>query len=73
MRIHHYIRRTEEPYWGWIRRFILFSGKRHPREMDEAEVQGFLTHLAREKSWRDNPESGDLRPPVSVSRSPEVR
>jgi integron integrase len=42
----HYSRRTEETYLDWIRRFILFSGKRHPREMGEAEVTAFLTHLA---------------------------
>jgi integrase len=30
----------------WIRRFILFHGKRHPREMGAAEVEAFLTHLA---------------------------
>jgi hypothetical protein len=25
--------RTEEAYVGWIRRFILFHGKRHPDAM----------------------------------------
>jgi hypothetical protein len=29
----HYSRRTEETYLHWMKRFILFSGKRHPREM----------------------------------------
>src|SRR5207247_3629121 len=33
---------------NWIRRFILFHGKRHPRDMAEAEVTEFLTHLAGE-------------------------
>ena len=33
----------------WIRRFIYFSGKRHPREMGAAEVTAFLNHLARER------------------------
>ena len=31
---------------GWVRRFILFHGKRHPREVGAAEVEAFLTHLA---------------------------
>lgn len=30
----------------WIKRFILFHGKRHPQEMGAAEVEAFLTHLA---------------------------
>jgi integron integrase len=46
MRFKHYSLRTEETYWGWIRQFILFHGKRHPREMGPAEVHSFLTHLA---------------------------
>lgn len=38
--------RTEEAYVGWIRRFILANGMRHPREMGSAEVEAFLTRLA---------------------------
>lgn len=44
----HYSFRTERIYLDWIRRFILFHGKRHPREMAEVEVTEFLTFLARE-------------------------
>ena len=44
-----YSYRTEESYVHWIRRFIYFSGKRHPREMGATEVTAFLTHLARER------------------------
>jgi len=47
IRLRHYSIRTEQAYTDWIRRFILFHGKRHPREMAEAEVTEFLTHLAR--------------------------
>lgn len=39
-------KRTEEAYVGWIRRFILANGKRHPREMGAREVEAFLTRLA---------------------------
>jgi integron integrase len=46
MRTAHYSRRTEEAYLMWARQFILFHGKRHPREMGEGEVGAFLTHLA---------------------------
>src|SRR5438552_512897 len=46
MRFKHYSIRTEQSYLDWIKRFILFHGKRHPREMGEEEVRAFLTHLA---------------------------
>ncbi len=48
MRFRHYSLRTERCYCDWIRRFIVFHGKRHPSEMAEAEVTDFLTHLARD-------------------------
>src|SRR5438093_5734227 len=44
----HFSIRTEQSYVDWIRRFILFHNKRHPREMAEAEVTQFLTHLVRD-------------------------
>ncbi|MFT5459853.1 MAG: integron integrase [Myxococcota bacterium] len=46
IRIRHYSPRTEKAYIGWIRRFILFHGKRHPRDMGYAECTAFLSHLA---------------------------
>ncbi|MCO6411883.1 MAG: integron integrase [Thiogranum sp.] len=46
IRVRHYSVRTEQAYVGWIKRFILFHGKRHPSEMGETEVAAFLTHLA---------------------------
>jgi integron integrase len=42
----HYSPRTEKAYVHWIRRFILFHNKRHPREMGASEVEAFLSHLA---------------------------
>ena len=42
----HYSRRTEEAYVHWIKRFIFWSGKRHPASLGEAEVSAFLSHLA---------------------------
>jgi integron integrase len=46
MRVKHYSIRTEQAYVDWIRRFILFHGKRHPDTMGEQEIAAFLTHLA---------------------------
>lgn len=45
----HYSERTEETYVHWIKRFIYFSGKRHPAELGADEVTAFLNHLARER------------------------
>jgi integrase len=47
IRLKHYSIRTEQSYTDWIRRYILFHGKRHPAEMAEAEVaafDSFVTH-----------------------------
>ncbi len=46
IRARHYSLRTEKAYVFWIRRFVHFHGKRHPREMGAPEVEAFLTHLA---------------------------
>ena len=46
LRVKHYSLRTEEAYLYWIRYFIRFHNKRHPREMSGKEVEAFLTHLA---------------------------
>lgn len=46
LRLKHYSLRTEQSYVGWIRRFIRYHGRRHPREMGAAEVEAFLTSLA---------------------------
>ena len=48
----HYSDRTEETYVHWVKRFIYFSGKRHPMEMGAAEVTAFLNHLARDREVR---------------------
>jgi len=46
LRARHYSRRTEEAYVAWMRRYIIFHGKRHPVEMGAAEVTQFLSSLA---------------------------
>lgn len=49
MHLRHYSYRTAQQYTGWIRRFIIFHGKRHPQQLGGPEVEAFLTHLAVEK------------------------
>jgi integron integrase len=46
LRAKHYAYHTEQTYCDWIKRFILFHHKRHPREMGAIEVQAFLNELA---------------------------
>lgn len=46
IRRRNYSRSTERAYVAWIRRFIVFHGKRHPKDMAETEVTTFLSHLA---------------------------
>ncbi|HET7710723.1 MAG TPA: integron integrase [Thermoanaerobaculia bacterium] len=46
VRVRGYSARTEESYVGWIRRYILYHGKKHPSAMGEQEATAFLTHLA---------------------------
>ena len=46
LRLRHYSLRTEEAYLAWMKRFILFHGKRHPRELDERDISAFLSGLA---------------------------
>jgi len=42
----HYSIRTEQAYVEWIRRFIIFHDKRHPKDMGETEISQFISHLA---------------------------
>ncbi|KKW67536.1 integrase [Lampropedia cohaerens] len=49
IRTKHYSIRTEQAYVDWVRRFILFHGKRHPAEMGAREITAFLTYLAVER------------------------
>jgi integron integrase len=45
-RLRHLSLRTEQSYVQWIRRYIFFHNKRHPRDMAEAEIRAFISHLA---------------------------
>ncbi len=50
IRLKHYSYRTEQQYVGWIRRFILFHEKQHPRDLGAPHVEAFLSHLAIKRS-----------------------
>ncbi len=46
IRLKHYSYQTEKTYIYWIRRYILFHNKRHPKDMGGTDIEAFLTHLA---------------------------
>ena len=49
IRARGYSPRTAEAYCAWIRRFVLFHGRRHPRDLGPPEIEAFLSHLANEQ------------------------
>ena len=50
IRVRHYSLRTEETYVRWIKRFILFHGKRHPQKMGKLEIEAFLSFLVMKRN-----------------------
>ncbi len=46
IRLKHYSIRTEEAYVSWIKRYIFFHDKKHPKDMGKEEIEAFLTDLA---------------------------
>jgi integron integrase len=46
IRVRHYSYRTEQAYVAWVKRFVLFHNKRHPKELGGPEVAAFLSYLA---------------------------
>jgi hypothetical protein len=46
IRVKHYSISTERTYLLWIKNYILFHNKRHPKDMNKAEIEQFLTNLA---------------------------
>lgn len=50
IRFLHYSRKTEQSYTHWIRRYILFHNKRHPKDMGGDEVSSFLNYLVNKEN-----------------------
>jgi len=50
LRYHHYGKRTEEAYVRWIRGFIYFHNKQHPKDMGKADIEAYLSYLAVEQN-----------------------
>ena len=60
LRLKRYSLRTEPSYMQWVKRYILFDGKRHPDDRGKAEVEALLTMLA-------------LQPRIGLSRAGQGR
>jgi len=74
IRFKHYSLRTEQAYADWIKRFILFHGKRHPEAMGAEEVRTFLSDLAVNQNVAASTQNqGIKRTLVSLSRSAQTR
>ena len=49
IRMKHYSPKTEISYVGWIKRYVLYHNKKHPKEMGAQEIEQYLSYLATEK------------------------
>jgi integron integrase len=60
LRLKHRSYRTEIAYLSWIKRFILFHQKRHPKDMGAPEIRAFLAHLALHEQVAASTQNGAL-------------
>ena len=51
IRLKQYSPRTEKTYVEWVRAYILFHNKRHPKEMGIAEIEQFIAHLVSDRKF----------------------
>ena len=68
LRLKHMSFRTEEAYVSWVRRFILFHDKRHPKDMGAEEIRAFLIHLAVQDKVAASTQNGALNALVFLYR-----
>jgi integron integrase len=69
LRLKHLSFRTEEAYIGWVKRFILFHDKRHPKDMGAAEIRAFLSYLATHEHVAASTQNGALNALLFLYRS----
>ena len=72
LRSRHYSHRTEQTYCSWVKRFIYFHNIRHPQEMAEPEINGFLTHLAVKEKVSASTQNQALSAGFAVPLSPRA-
>jgi hypothetical protein len=67
LRLKQYSPRTEETYTLWVRSYILFHNKRHPKEMGLPEIRQFITHLVSDKKVSASTQNQALSAILSLS------
>lgn len=65
----HFSPRTMETYSQWVRRFVRFHDRRHPRTMDETHIREFLTYLARDRGVSSSTQNQALAALLFLYRS----
>jgi len=68
MRFDRLALRTEEAYLQWIKRFIFFHGKRHPKDMGEPEVEAMVAARKGRRAWSDASTGWKPVPQISACR-----
>lgn len=68
-RVKHFAYSTEQSYVSWVKRFILFHNKQHPKDMGEQEILAFLTHLAKNRGVAASTQNQALNAIVFMYRS----
>jgi len=69
LRLKHLSYRTEQAYISWVKRFILFHDKRHPKDMGAAEIRAFLAYLATHEHVAASTQNGALNALLFLYRS----
>ena len=60
----HYSIRTEQAYVAWTKRFTLFHGKRHPKDMGEEGISQYISHLATDQKVAASTQNQALPSPM---------
>ena len=69
LRLKHLSYRTEEAYVSWARRFIVFHGKRHPKDMGVPEIRAFLSYLTTDQHVAASTQNSALNALLFLYRS----
>ncbi len=65
----HYSPNTEKTYVYWVRQFIYFHNKQHPKDLNNTHIEQFLTYLATTKSVAGTTQSQALNSVVFLYKN----
>jgi hypothetical protein len=71
--LRHYSDRTASAYLGWVRRFIMFHGRKHPLDLDASAVSTFLSSLATDKGVSASTQNQAMAPALGKNDPPSLR